>query len=72
MGEKRRCCPCCSSVVCIACLVCVGFIITCLGAASIPLLDDIFRKELKKVSHNFLGLNSNIFSNFSKIYRGKL
>ena len=56
MAGKRNVCSCCTAVVCISVLVSVGVILICLGAASVPLFDDIYVKELKKVRPHFYDL----------------
>ena len=56
MAGRRKVCSCCTAVVSISVLVSVGVILICLGAASVPLFDSLYAKELKKVRLHFLDL----------------
>lgn len=49
-SEKKSycCCSCCTAVVLIGGLICAGIIFACLGAASIPLFDDLYVDIVKK------------------------
>lgn len=59
MGKKKGCCSCCTPVVVVASLVCVGVIFACLGAGSIPLFEDLYNNQvddqlvLKKGSESY-------------------